>query len=118
VRDLRICVGIPVLKSEAELRASAFRDGLVSVLHWQYTTPPREAAAVSEITVKPPCFPRMLDVPMYDVVAASMDDAVATVNSLVERARGMGRRAPHFVYVRILCPETQFKPDSAEGVYE
>jgi hypothetical protein len=107
-----------MLKSEEELRASRFRDGMVSVPHWQYTTPPREAAAVREIAVKPPCFPRMLDAPMYEVIAASLDDAVATVNSLVEKARGMGRRAPLLIYVRLLCPETQFKPDSAEGVYE
>jgi hypothetical protein len=107
-----------MLKSEAELRASRYRDGVVSVLHWKYTTPPREAAAVREITTKPPCFPRLLDAPMYEVIATNIDDAVATVNSLVEKTREAGRRAPWLIYVRLLCPETQFKADSAEGVYE
>jgi hypothetical protein len=55
---------------------------------------------------------------MYEIIAASLDDAVATVNQLVERTREMGRRAPWLIYVRLLCPETRFKADAAEGVYE
>jgi len=45
----RICVGIPMLKSEEELRASQFRDGMVTVFHWQYTTPPRESHRSSSV---------------------------------------------------------------------
>jgi len=77
---------------------------------WVYETPPEQKGLIRRITRPLPCIRE--GVPAYEVVARSLDDAIATVNYLVTVLEKDSKR----VYVRVLAPETEAKVSFAEGL--
>jgi hypothetical protein len=78
--------------------------------YWVYNTPPEQKGLIRRITRPLPCIRE--GVPAYEVVASSLDDAIATVNYLATVTERDARR----VYVRVLVPETEAKVSFAEGL--
>jgi hypothetical protein len=111
---MRICPQVTVSKDEEYLRyyllEGASNDLLIMPRYWSYSTPPEERGVVKSIERPLPCLEQR--VPTYEVIASSLEDAVATVNYIATTiARGFD-----YAYVRVLAPETEGKASFAEGV--
>jgi hypothetical protein len=105
---------ITTVKEEEYLRyyltMGMSNDVYIMPKYWVYETPPEQRGLIRRITKPLPCIDRPM--PAYEVVARSLDDAVATVNYLATvLEKGSDR-----VYVRVLTPETEAKVSFAEGV--
>jgi hypothetical protein len=108
------CMQITTVKDEGYLRyylsTGMSNDVYIMPKYWVYETPPEQRGLIRRVVRTPPCLDKPM--PAYEVVAKSLDDAVATVNYL---ATAMERDSDR-VYVRVLAPETEAKVSFAEGL--
>jgi hypothetical protein len=110
----RACLQLTTVKDEDYLRyyltEGMSNDVYIMPRYWTYKTPPEQKGLIRRIQRSLPCVGE--GVPAYDIVASSLDDAIATVNYLATVTEKDARR----VYVRVLAPETEVKMSFAEGV--
>jgi hypothetical protein len=110
----RACTQLTTVKDEDYLRyyltMGMSNDVYIMPDLWVYKTPPEQKGVIRRITRPLPCVRK--GVPAYEVVASSLDDAIATVNYLATVTEKDARR----VYVRVLVPETKAKMSFAEGL--
>jgi hypothetical protein len=110
----RACLQLTTVKQEDYLRyyltQGMSNDVYIMPRYWVYKTPPEQKGVIRRITRRLPCISE--DVPAYEVVAPSLNDAIATVNYLATVTEKDARR----VYVRVLVPETEVKMSFAEGL--
>jgi hypothetical protein len=108
------CLQLTTVKDEDYLRyylsEGMSNDVYIMPRYWVYKTPPEQKGLIKKITRPLPCIDE--HVPAYEIVASSLDDAIATVNHLATVTEKDARR----VYVRVLAPETEVKMSFAEGV--
>ncbi len=113
-RRRRVCIQMTTVKEEGYLRyyltMGMSNDVYIMPKYWVYETPPEQKGLIRRITRPLPCIRK--GVPAYEVVASSLDDAIATVNYLAT----VIERDAWQVYVRVLAPETEAKESFAEGV--
>jgi hypothetical protein len=111
---MRICPQITVTKDEEYLRyyllEGTSNDLLIMPKYWRYSTPPEERGIVKPIVKVPLCLERA--VPSYEVIAPSLEDAMAIVNYI---ATTIAKDAD-YVYIRVLTSEIEAKVSFAEGV--
>ena len=109
----RACTQLTTVKDEDYLRyyltMGMSNDVYIMPDRWVYKTPPQKGA-IKRITRPLPCIRE--GVPAYEVVASSLDDAIATVNYLATVTEKNARQ----VYVKVLVPETEAKMSLAEGL--
>jgi adenosylcobinamide amidohydrolase len=110
----RACVQLTTVKQEDYLRyyltTGMSNDVYIMPKHWVYETPPEQKGLIRRITRPLPCADKR--VPAYEVVASSLDDAIATVNYLAT----VTEKDTDRIYVRVLAPETEAKMSFAEGL--
>jgi len=108
------CLQITTVKDEGYLRyyltMGMSNDVYIMPGLWVYETPPGQRGLIRRIARPLPCIEER--VPTYEVVAKSLDDAVATVNYLAT----VTEKGSELVYVRVLAPETEAKVSFAEGI--
>jgi hypothetical protein len=111
---MKICPQVTVSKGEEYLRyyllEGMSNDLLIMPRYWSYSTPPEERGIVKPIERPLPCLEQRA--PSYEVIAPSLEDAVATVNYIATAIA----RDTDYAYVRVLAPETETKASFAEGV--
>jgi hypothetical protein len=109
---LSVCPQLTTVKDEEDLRyyltTGPAKDILIMPEFWRYSTPPEPRGAIRPIERPLACLEE--DIPRYEVVAASLDDAVAAVNYIATTV------AAERVYVRVLAPETRGRVAYAEGL--
>ena len=108
------CLQITTVKDEGYLRyylsMGMSNDVYIMPDLWVYETPPEQRALIRRVVRAPPCLDK--PIPAYEVVAQSLDDAIAAVNYLAT----VLEKGSELVYVRVLAPETEAKVSFAEGI--
>jgi hypothetical protein len=108
------CLQLTTVKDEDYLRyyltMGMSNDVYIMPRYWVYRTPPEQRGLIRRIVRRLPCVKE--GTPAYDVVASSLDDAIATVNHLATVSERDAKR----VYIRVLVPETEVKMSFAEGL--
>jgi hypothetical protein len=110
----RACLQLTTVKQEDYLRyyltTGMSNDVYMMPRYWVYKTPPEQRGLIRRVLRPLPCIRE--GTPAYEVVAKSLDDAIATVNYLATVIERDALR----VYVRVLAPETEAKMSFAEGL--